>query len=83
MAPDDHVPCCQKLQRMVKRVKFDRTIIIRRTEIRFLIMCGETRILCRCNERSVNRKEVEPIAIMGKEEPLPTIILGRVKEVGG
>jgi hypothetical protein len=51
-------------------------------EIRFLIICGETRILCRCNERSVNKKEVEPIAVIGKEEPLSTIILGGVKEVG-
>ena len=82
MAPDDHVPCCQKLQRMVKRVKFDRTIIIRRTEIRFLIMCGETRILCRCKEQSVNKKEVEPIAIIGKEEPLSIINFGGVKEGG-
>jgi hypothetical protein len=46
-------------------------------------MCGETRIFCRCNERSVNGKEVEPIAVTGKEELLPTIILGGVKGVGG
>jgi hypothetical protein len=58
------------------------SMVKRWIEIKFLIICGETRILCRCNERSVNKKEVEPIAVIGKEEPLSTIILGEVKEVG-
>jgi hypothetical protein len=48
-----------------------------------LIICGEIRILCRCNERSGNEKEVMPRAVTGKEEPLPTTIVGGVKEVGG
>ena len=52
-------------------------------KIRFLIICGEIKILCRCNERAGNEKEVEPVAVTGKEEPLRTIIIGGVKEVGG
>ena len=43
----------------------------------------ETRILCKCNELSSNRKEVEPTTVIGKEEPLPIMILGGVKEVEG
>jgi hypothetical protein len=59
------------------------SVVKRRTKIRFLIICGETRILCRCNEQLVNGKEVEPIVVTGIEEPLTIIILGGVKEVGG
>jgi hypothetical protein len=55
----------------------------RRIDIRFLIICGEIRILCRYNERPGIGKEVEPIAVTGREEPLPTMILDGVKRLGG
>jgi hypothetical protein len=46
----------------------------RRTEIRFLIMSGETRTLLRENILLAWTKEALPVAVMGKSEPLPTII---------
>jgi hypothetical protein len=42
-----------------------------RTEIRFLIICGDTRTLLR---RKVGDNSVEPVAVTGKIEPLPTTI---------
>jgi hypothetical protein len=55
----------------------------RRTEISFLIICGEIRTLCKCNELLGKCKEVEPTTVTGREEPLPTMILDGVKEVEG
>jgi hypothetical protein len=55
----------------------------RRIEIRLSIICGETRILCKCNELPGIGKEVEPVAVTGREEPLPTMILDGVKRLGG
>jgi hypothetical protein len=40
-----------------------------RTDIRFLISCGETRTLLRRNEGD---KIVAPVAVTGMKEPLPT-----------
>ena len=45
------------------------SIVNWRTEIRFLIICGDTRILLRCNEGD---NSVEPVAITGIMELLPT-----------
>jgi hypothetical protein len=42
-----------------------------RTDIRFLIRFGETRILLSKNEPG---SCVEPVAVTGKREPLPTIM---------
>jgi hypothetical protein len=39
-----------------------------RTEIRFLISCGETRTLL----RRKGDKAVAPVAVIGMKEPLPT-----------
>jgi hypothetical protein len=50
--------------------------------MRFLIMCGETRISCKCKGRAVTGKEVEPTPVTGNKEPLPTMILEGVKELG-
>ena len=62
-------------------------MVKRRTEIKFLIMWGETRI----SERNKFPRAVgivaEPVAVTGSKDPLPTIILdgveceGRVDEV--
>jgi len=40
-----------------------------RTEIRFLIICGDTRTLLR---RKKGDNSVEPVAVTGMTEPLPT-----------
>jgi hypothetical protein len=40
-----------------------------RTEIRFLISCGETRTLLR---RKEGDKTAAPVAVTGRKEPLPT-----------
>jgi hypothetical protein len=42
-----------------------------RTEIRFLIICGETKILL---SRKIWGNSVVPVAVTGIMEPLPTII---------
>jgi hypothetical protein len=42
-----------------------------RTEIRFLVICGDTRTLLR---RKVGDNSVDPVAVTGKVEPLPTTI---------
>jgi len=40
-----------------------------RTDIRFLIICGDTRTLLRCKEGG---NSVEPVAVIGMMEPLLT-----------
>jgi hypothetical protein len=47
------------------------SIVNWRTEIRFLIICGETRTLLR---RKLEDNSVEPVAVTGRKEPLPTTI---------
>ena len=47
------------------------SVVNLRTEIRFLIICGDTRILLRCNEGD---NSVEPVAVTWIIEPLPTTI---------
>jgi hypothetical protein len=47
------------------------SIVNWRTEIRFLIICGNTRTLLR---HKLDDNSVEPVAVTGIREPLPTII---------
>jgi hypothetical protein len=42
-----------------------------RTEMRFLISCGETRTLLRCKDSDM---AVVPVVVTGKKEPLLTTI---------
>jgi hypothetical protein len=45
------------------------SIVNWRTEIKFLISCGETRTLLRRNEGEIT---VEPTDVTGNKDPLPT-----------
>jgi hypothetical protein len=47
------------------------SIVNWRIEIRFLIICSDTRTLLRCK---VGDNFVEPVAVIGIREPLPTTI---------
>jgi len=67
IAPDDLGPRRKSLHRTTSRVKLNRAIIIGS----FLIICGETRTLLR---RKAGDNSVEPVAVTGRIEPLPTII---------
>jgi len=50
-----------------------------RTEIRFLMICGDTRTLLSLKEPD---KSVELVAVTGRREPLPTIIVEGVNDQG-
>ena len=48
-------------------------------EVRFLMICGDTRTLLSLKEPD---KSVEPVAVTGRREPLPTIIEEGVNDQG-
>jgi hypothetical protein len=50
------------------------SVVKRRTEIKFLIMFGDTRTLERTRGRRVVEKECDPIDVTGSDAPLPTMI---------
>ena len=65
------------LYRKAKGIKLDGTIIIYGepgTEIKFLIMLGDTKTLLRTRGRLDVLKENDPIEVTGSKVPLPTMI---------
>jgi hypothetical protein len=50
------------------------SVVKRRTEIKFLIMLGDTRTLERTRGRHFVGKECDPIDVTRSEAPLPTMI---------
>ena len=50
------------------------SVVNRRTEIKFLIMLGDTKTLLRTRERRGALKGNEPMEVMGSKAPLPTMI---------
>jgi hypothetical protein len=50
------------------------SVVNRRTEIKFLIMLGDTRTLFRTRGECGVGNEYEPVEVIGKRAPLPTII---------
>jgi len=59
------------------------SVVNRRTEIKFLIMLGETKTLFRTRERCGVGNEYEPVEVMGKRAPLPTIMEEGPDKEGG
>jgi hypothetical protein len=51
-------------------------------EIRFLIMCGETKTLLRTRLRCGKEKVRDPMAVTGSKAPLPTMMDEGLEEVG-
>jgi hypothetical protein len=51
-------------------------------EIRFLIICGETKTLLRTKFRCGKEKVCDPMAVTGSNAPLPTMIDEGVDEFG-
>jgi len=50
------------------------SVVKRRTEIKFLIMLGETKTLERKSGRCVVENECDPTDVTGSKAPLPTMI---------
>jgi len=50
------------------------SVVKRRTEIKFLIMFGDTKTSERTRGRRVVENECDPIDVTGSEAPLPTMI---------
>jgi len=50
------------------------SMVKRRTEIRFLIMLGDTKTSLRTRGRCGVGNEYEPVEVIGNKEPLPTMI---------
>ena len=50
------------------------SVVKQRTEIKFLIMFGDTKTSERTRGRHVVENECDPIDVMGSEAPLPTMI---------
>jgi hypothetical protein len=50
------------------------SVVNRRTEIRFLIMLGETKTSLRTRQRRGVEKEYDPVEVMGSSAPLPTMM---------
>jgi hypothetical protein len=59
------------------------SVVKRRTEIKFLIMLGDTKTLERTRGRCSVGKECDPIDVMGSEAPLPTMIDEGLDDDGG
>jgi hypothetical protein len=59
------------------------SVVKRRTEIKFLIMFGNTRTLERTRGHRVVENECDPIDVMGSEAPLPTMIDEGPDDKGG
>ena len=78
IAPDDQPPGQKILHRTTSMSNSTEQLLLVvnwRTEIRFLISCGETRTLLRRKED----KSIEPKAVTGSNEPLPTTVEGDVR----
>jgi len=59
------------------------SVVKRCTEIKFLIMFGETKTLERTRGRRATKKECDPIDVTGNEAPLPTMIDEGLDDDGG
>ena len=59
------------------------SVVKRRTEIKFLIMFGETKTLERTRGRRAVEKECDPIDVTGSEALLPTMIDEGLDDNGG
>ena len=59
------------------------SVVKRRTEIKFLIMLGDTKTLERTSGRRIVEKECDPVDVMGSEAPLPTMIDEGLDDDGG
>jgi len=73
ITPEDLSPRRKNLHRTTSGVKLEQLLsrVNWRTKIRFLIICGDTRTLLR---RKFEVNSVEPVAVTGIREPLPTTI---------
>lgn len=58
------------------------SVVKRRMEIKFLMICGETKTLLRTRLRRGKEKVCDPMAVIGSKAPLPTIIDEGVEDVG-
>ena len=59
------------------------SVVKRRTEIKFLIMLGDTKTLERTRGRRSVEKECDPRDVTGSEAPLPTMIDEGLDDDGG
>ena len=58
------------------------SVVKRRMEIRFLIICGETKTSLRTRFRCGKEKVCDPVAVTGRSAPLPTMIDEGVSDEG-
>jgi hypothetical protein len=58
------------------------SVVKRRMEIKFLMICGETKTLLRTKFRLGKEKVCDPVAVTGSKAPLPTMIDEGVDELG-
>ena len=59
------------------------SVVKRRTEIKFLIMLGDTKTLERTSGRRIVEKECDPVDVTGSKVPLPTMIDEGLDDDGG
>jgi hypothetical protein len=59
------------------------SVVKRRTEIKFLIMLGNTKTLERTSGCRIVEKECDPVDVTGSEAPLPTMIDEGLDDDGG